>query len=100
FTAVGRRATASALPIRVRNLLLRRMRNVLGFTVPRSRDQGGHYLVLAQEARMSAKRFEGAEHPALDALAESWEKLARKAHGQPRPAVMARAHRASKAARK
>lgn len=102
FTAVGRRATASALPIRVRNPLLRRVRDaLLGFTVrARSREQGGHYLVLAQEARMSAKRFEGTEHPALVALAESWEKLARKARDHPRPAVMARAHRASKAARK
>jgi hypothetical protein len=56
--------------------LLRRVRDFLGFTArARSRRSGGHYL---QRTRGTHERkgFSGTE-PALAALAESWEKLAR-----------------------
>lgn len=41
------------------------------------------YLVLAQEARMSAQRYEGKEQAALIGTAESWEKRARETDDAP-----------------
>jgi hypothetical protein len=100
FTAVARRAAVSirvkngwnelfrfAFPARNREGAVEGAIMSTNFSI---HDQTGHYLVLAQEARMSATRSTGTEHSALIDIAESWEKLAREREGIPPSHLTAR----------